>query len=67
METNTYELVLTYGDGSRDVAMVAVADVASIMMISRGWLRSAAGAVSVRCCGVDGDGHPTGVVCEYVL
>ena len=43
-----YKVILTYEDGSRDVAMVAVADVAAVMMISRGWLSTAAGAVSVR-------------------
>lgn len=66
MEMKTYRVVLTYEDGSMDVAMVAVADVASVMMLSRGWLSSAAGAVSVRYYGVDRDGRCTGVGSEYV-
>lgn len=48
MEKKDYKVVLTYEDGSRDDAMVAVADVASVMMVSRGWLLTAAGAISVR-------------------
>lgn len=66
MEMKTYRVVLTYGDGSRDVAMVAVADVASVMMISRGWLLTSADAVSVRYYGIDGDGRCKGEGGEYV-
>lgn len=66
MEMKTYRVVLTYEDGSMDVAMVAVADVASVMMLSRGWLLSAADAASVRYYGVDRDGRCTGVGGEYV-
>lgn len=66
MEMKTYRVVLTYEDGSRDVAMVAVADVASVMMISRGWLLTTADAVSVRYYGIDRDGRCAGIGSEYV-
>lgn len=66
MEMKTYRVVLTYEDGSMDVAMVAVADEASVMMLSRGWLLTAADAVSVRCYGVGWDGRCAGVASEYV-
>ena len=66
MEMKTYRVVLTYEDGSRDVAMVAVADVASVMMISRGWLLTSADAVSVCYYGIDRDGRCTGIGGNYV-
>lgn len=50
MEKKDYKVVLVYEDGSWDEAMVAVADVASVMMISRGWLLTAAGAIYVWYC-----------------
>ena len=48
MKTKDYKVVLTYENGSRDAAIVSVADVASVMMISRGWLLTSACAVRVR-------------------
>ena len=61
-----YRVVLIYGDGSREsIDVVADAD-AVVMMVARGWLLSAASAVSVQYRRITIDGHYLGMGGEFI-
>ena len=63
-----YRVNLTYKEGSMESATVDADDVATVMMIARGWLLSSVPlGSSVWYCPIDRNGECIGVGSQYVL